>query len=302
MLTFEYSREFREMIVELHRGKESLPAYPRYIAAHLGGPDSRLSRFDRYLYPEIVHRCGDLSSRRVLDVGCGTGATTAVLAMRAGAVIALDVDERSVRICRRRMEEHGLTDRVRTICAHLEDVAHEVGPVDFVLLNAVVEHVPLSQRGRRQRLLCTAFDLLTPGGHLYINETPNRLWPIDHHTTGLWWIPWTRPGSRWAYERALGAGLHADNPHTHSDGPLGLEERGAWGATFFEIRRYLRGKAHRILNCTPPQDRYLSYVRHRESRTRRALDLMAYWGFSRWTRIPITAIWPDLAHLVIQKV
>lgn len=302
MLTFEYSQAFRDLIVELHRGKEHLPAYQEYIAAHLGGPDSRLSKFERYLYPEISYRCGDLASKRVLDVGCGTGASTAVLAMHSGKVVAFDIDEKSTRVCQRRLDEHGVSDRVDVVCAPtLEDVAKGVGRFDLILLNAVIEHVPLSKTGQRQRLLRTLYDMLDREGYLYINETPNRLWPIDHHTTGLWWIPWSRPGSRWAYDRAVRAGRHLDNPGTHSDGPLGLEERGAWGATFFEIRRYLSGRSYRVMNSCPGYDRHLSYVRSQESRKRRMLDMIAYYAFSKWTKVPITALWPDLAHLVIQK-
>jgi len=298
----EYSAAFREAIVALHRGKEHLPFYQAYITAHLGGPDSRLSKFEQYLYPEMVYRCGELGSKRILDVGCGTGASTAVLAVHCRDVTAFDIDPTSARICRMRLEEHGLSDRVQVVCApSLEEVADRLGRFDLVLLNAVLEHIPLSQAGRRQRLLLTIFDILRPSGYLYINETPNRLWPVDHHTTGLWWIPWSRPGSRWAYTRAVRAGRHRDNALTHSDGPLGLEERGAWGATFFEICRYLSGKPYRVLNLCAPYDRYLSYVRSQTSRRRRLLDLLVYWGFTRWTKLPITAIWPDLAHLVIQR-
>jgi hypothetical protein len=32
--------------------------------------------------------------------------------------------------------------------------------------------------------------VLKTGGGLIINETPNKYFPIDKHTTGLWLVPW----------------------------------------------------------------------------------------------------------------
>ncbi len=301
--THEYSKEFRELIVDLHRGKECLPACEDYVSDHLGGPDSRVSRFERYLCPEIQHHCGDLRTKRVMDFGCGTGSTTAVLARHCDGVVAFDIDEKSVAICARRLQEHGLLENVRVLCARsFEDIAGDVGAFDFILLNAVIEHIPLSMRGLRRRVLRQLFDALSAGGYLYINETPNRLWPIDLHTTGLWWIPWSPPGSKWAYGRAVKAGRHVDNPSTHSDGPLGLEERGAWGATFFEIVNYLGGRRFRVVNVLPGHNRYISYMRRTESRKRRIFDFLIYHSIMKLTHIPIAAVSPMLSNLVIQKV
>ena len=301
--TFEYSQGFKDLIVELHRGKEALPFYQRYIDDHLGGPSSRLSDFVRYLYPEIQRYCGELSTQRVLDFGCGTGATTVALAMHCSQVVAFDIDQRSITVCEKRLIEHNLIDKVQLLCAGgFENMIEKVGTFDFILLNGVIEHIPLSKSGLREKILQMLFDILNLKGVLYINKTPNRLWPIDRHTTQLLWIPWTRSGSKWAYSRAVRMGQHFDNPETHSLGPLGLEERGAWGATFFEIRKYLSGKSFEIVNSLPDHNRHLSYTQRGENIQRRIFDFFAYNLLSRWTKIPITAVAPFLTHLVIRKI
>ena len=301
--TFEYSQKFKNLIIELHRGKENLPFYKNYINDHLGGPSSRLSHFVRYLYPEIRHHCGELFSQRVLDFGCGTGATTAVLAMHCNQVVAFDKDHQSIAACEKRLIEHKLIDKVRLLCASdFENIIEQVGTFDFILLNGVIEHIPMSSIGLRKRIVQMLFDSLSGKGFLYINKTPNRLWPVDRHTTRLWWIPWTRPGSTWAYSRAIRMGRHLDNPDTHSCGPLGLEERGAWGATFFEIKEYLSGKPFEIVNSLPGHDRHLSYAQRGETIQRRVFDFFVYYFFSKWTKIPITAVAPFITHLVIRKI
>jgi SAM-dependent methyltransferase len=301
--TFEYSQEFKNLILELHRGKEHYPFYENYINDHLGGPNSRFSNFVKYLYPEIQHHCGDLISKRVLDFGCGTGATTAVLAMHCSQVVAFDIDQRSTAICEKRLREHNLIDKVFLLRAEdFEKVIEQVGTFDFILLNGVLEHIPLSAAGLRGKILQILFDSLNVQGVLYINKTPNRLWPVDRHTTKLWWIPWTRPGSKWAYSKAVRRGRHSDNPETHASGPLGLEERGAWGATFFEIRKYLSGKPFEIVNTLPGHDRHLSYTERGAGIQRRSFDFLVYYFFSKWTNIPMTALAPFISHLVIRKI
>ncbi|HET8680101.1 MAG TPA: class I SAM-dependent methyltransferase [bacterium] len=290
------------MIIDRHRGKERLPAYEDYIADDLGGPNSRVDRFERELYPEIRFHCGDLQTRRVLDFGCGTGSTTAMLALHCERLVAFDINEHSVAICTRRLEEHGLLERVQVLCArNFTEIAKDVGPFDLILVNAVVEHIPLSIAGLRRKIFVELFDALAPGGSLFINETPNRFWPVDLHTTGLWWIPWSTPGSPWAYRTAVKAGRHVDNPSAHSDGPLGLEERGAWGATFFEIAGYLSGRRFRVVNTLRGHNRHISYGHRIDSRKRQAFEFLVYHAITRWARIPIVALAPMLSNLVIQK-
>jgi SAM-dependent methyltransferase len=300
--TFEYSQEFKDLIVELHRGKEALPFYQQYIDDHLGGQNSRLSNFVRYLYPEIRHHCGELSAKRVLDFGCGTGATTVALAIHCSQVVAFDIDQKSIAVCEKRLIEHRLIDKVQLLCAvDFENLIGKVGIFDFILLNGVVEHIPLSKSGLRKKIFQMLFDILDSKGVLYVNKTPNRLWPIDRHTTQLWWIPWTRPGSKWSYSKAVRMGKHFENPETHSLGPLGLEERGAWGATFFEIKEYLSGRSFEIVNKLRGHNRHLDYTQSGEDIQRRIFDFFVYNCFSRWTKIPITALAPFITHLVIQK-
>jgi len=223
MDTFDYSEDFKRLIIRLHRGKENLPGYQNYLKAHLGGPDSRVVLFTKYLCPEIEYHCGSLKDKRILDFGCGTGATTAALAQYSEQICAFDTDNESIEICRRRISEHGLDSKVQFYHAdNLDKVKDSMGTFDLILLNGVIEHIPLTKTGLRRKIIQSLFDLLKTPGYLYINETPNRLYPFDFHTTQLWWIPWTKPSSEWSYRRAVKKGRHSDFP-TISKGSLGLE-------------------------------------------------------------------------------
>jgi 2-polyprenyl-3-methyl-5-hydroxy-6-metoxy-1,4-benzoquinol methylase len=298
--TFDYSPSFRQRIVELHRGKESWPNYEKYLSDHLGGPDSRLAWFATQLCPEIEYRCGALEDKRVLDFGCGTGSATAPLAARSRRVCAFDIDRESLDICRQRIEEHRLGDKAEFVWApDLLDACGRMGTFDLILVSGVLEHIPLSKTGLRRQILRALFNMLNDGGHLYIHDTPNRVWPIDVHSTQLWWIPWMPAGSRLAYRLAVSRGRHTPAP-TISEGPLGLEEVGAWGCTYWEITKALDGLEFVPLNTVDGSDRRVHYGR--DQGWRRALaERAAYYLAVKLLRVPITAFAPFLTNLVIQR-
>jgi 2-polyprenyl-3-methyl-5-hydroxy-6-metoxy-1,4-benzoquinol methylase len=256
---FDYSIDFQQEIMRKMRGGAIYPNYQHWLAEALGGPNSRVVKYTNFLCPEIEYHCGSLDEKRILDFGCGIGSTTVALAYFSSRVCAFDIDRESLQICRARVREHGLDHRVTFYCAdNINSVRESMGTFDLILLNGVIEHIPQSKTGLRKNIMLSLFDMLERSGHLYINDTPNRLLPFDFHTTQLWWIPWTKPGSEWAYGRAIRKGRYFDDP-TLPKGSVALEERGAWGATYCEILGYFKGKRFVVLNIQPDHKRHLYY-------------------------------------------
>jgi protein-L-isoaspartate(D-aspartate) O-methyltransferase len=108
----------------------------------------------------------DLSERdRVLDVGCATGYSAALLRQLAAEVVALESDSELADAARRTFGELGMTN-VRVVNGPLANGAPEAGPFDAILLNGSVEMVP-------SKLL----DQLAEGGRLVAavrNGPPGR--------------------------------------------------------------------------------------------------------------------------------
>ncbi|TLZ44653.1 MAG: class I SAM-dependent methyltransferase [Methanobacteriota archaeon] len=299
---FEYSPEFHRRARSLLRGLEGFPKYSQFLKDQLGGPESRLVHFVQYLVPEIEFRCGPLDGKRVLDFGCGSGASTVALAMRAKSVVAFDIDKESMDLCARRLAEHGLESQVQLLCTRsLDDVRDQIGEVDLILMCGVIEHLPITQPDLRRNIIRTLFRMLKESGYLYVYDTPNRMWPYDFHTTHMWWIPWMEPGSARAYHRAVRKGRYQDSPRI-TPGPRGMEQSGAWGATYWEILDYLKGENYSCLNTHPGNNRHIDYLggSRRFRYFRYPFDFFV--GLlARPFQIPITAFYPFLDNLVIVK-
>lgn len=192
----------------------------------------------------IFGRYETFRGRRVLDFGCGCGATTVVLARLGADVVGVDPHAPSVAAAGLRAVDAGVADRARF--QHLPDplrLPFTDGSFDAVLAYQVVEHIPPAARGAHVREL---WRVIAPGGRLLLSA-PNRLWPVEFHTTGLWWLPWLpdRLAIRYAILRGrLPAGA-AQDPH--------LAE-GLRGVSYWQVLRWLPANELRVLNLERRDD------------------------------------------------
>jgi ubiquinone/menaquinone biosynthesis C-methylase UbiE len=128
----------------------------------------------------------------VLEIGCGTGSSTVALASQAQKVISVDIHTPSLDVAKMRIEEDGFADAVTffQVDPVLEGLHVSPESIDAVVCYAVLEHMLPSER---QKCIQRVWKWLKPGGVLVIYECPNRLWPQDLHTTGLWGWSWLPP-------------------------------------------------------------------------------------------------------------
>jgi 2-polyprenyl-3-methyl-5-hydroxy-6-metoxy-1,4-benzoquinol methylase len=103
---------------------------------------------------------------KALEIGCGTGLFTELLAASGAGIVAVDISEELLAKARGR----GLNpERVRFIRGRFEDL-ELYGPFDAVLGSSVLHHLDVEASLHR------IFDLLRPGGRLTFAE-PNLLNP-----------------------------------------------------------------------------------------------------------------------------
>jgi 2-polyprenyl-3-methyl-5-hydroxy-6-metoxy-1,4-benzoquinol methylase len=121
--------------------------------------------------------------KRILDFGCGSGASSVVLArlLPECEIVGVELEERLLRISRLRAEHFGL-NRLRFLRSPSGGALPDgLGSFDFVLFSAVYEHLLPPER---RTLLPLLWSRLVPGGILFLNQTPYRYSPVEIHTTG----------------------------------------------------------------------------------------------------------------------
>src|SRR5215475_5106807 len=79
---------------------------------------------DRYHNPEestvfpleyAFHLMGDIEGKTVLDLGCGDGLNTVILASLGAKVLSVDISDKSLEVTHRRAKENGVAGNVQLV-------------------------------------------------------------------------------------------------------------------------------------------------------------------------------------------
>lgn len=124
----------------------------------------------------------------VLDFGCGTGSSTVILARAGFRAVGIDADPSLLNAARMRVADYGLSDLASFVETDgTSDPPFEPGSFDAVVASGVFEHIPPAERRQFARV---CWKMLRPGGILYAVGSPNRLWPLEFHTSNMPLVHW----------------------------------------------------------------------------------------------------------------
>ena len=147
---------------------------------------------DRTRYQILISTLSDWKElflgKRVLDFGASYGTSlVALINLGAREVVGVEPDLSRVTLGRELIPR--AVPGARASLEHVSDTAalpFADGSFAFILANAVLEHIPQP----RDAYILELWRLVSEGGYLMINETPNKYFPKEVHTTGLWWNHW----------------------------------------------------------------------------------------------------------------
>ena len=163
---------------------------------------------------------GDVAGRQVLDVACGSGLYTVLLAMMGARVSGQDISESSVAMAAGALRRHGLGAELRVGDAMA--LQFESGLFDGVISGDFVEHITAEQKAR---FFAEVYRVLRPGG-TFVVKTPNR--------TYLRAVVWAKRAAAVARFRSPAA-IHVE----HTRGNPDFEHHGL--ASYSTLRRLLEG-------------------------------------------------------------
>lgn len=142
--------------------------------AYMDGPlrveNARNGQAARYLLaPMVLAKLAQLaeieSSDKVLDVGCATGYSSAILSHIAAQIVALESDAGLAALAKDALTEQGIGN-VEIVTGPIEQGAPDFAPYNVILINGRIEHAPDELLGQ-----------LAAGGRLvtvYGNETASK--------------------------------------------------------------------------------------------------------------------------------
>jgi 2-polyprenyl-3-methyl-5-hydroxy-6-metoxy-1,4-benzoquinol methylase len=116
---------------------------------------------------------GDVRGKRVLDIGCGMGENSMILASFGADVTGIDISEGSVALATRRAAEAGLSDTCRFIASPFEQHQAPDAGYDIVWCDAFLHHVLLVL----DDVMASIMRLMRPGGML-VGSEPVRFSPL----------------------------------------------------------------------------------------------------------------------------
>ena len=108
----------------------------------------------------ILKCMGDLTGKKVLDLGCGLGESSVYFAMQGADVTAVDVSPAMVALTQRLAKSCNV--QLKAVAASTNLLAIEKGTFDFVYLANVAHHVP-----NRRQLWIDVHSALKEGGRFY---------------------------------------------------------------------------------------------------------------------------------------
>lgn len=134
----------------------------------------------------ILHPAlGAAHAARVVEVGCGDGTFTALLAQRSAAVLALDVADAALARARQRLRS------VENVEVARWDLHHDgsLGAFDLVVCMVVLDYVrrPSQMARAREKLV----EMVRPGGHLLVS-----CWKQNDAVEAAWWARHLIRGAR----------------------------------------------------------------------------------------------------------
>jgi 2-polyprenyl-3-methyl-5-hydroxy-6-metoxy-1,4-benzoquinol methylase len=185
---------------------------------------------------------------RILDFGCGEGASSLILgrAFPTAWIVGVDLCADRLGLAEARRRFYG-AENVRFELSPAPDALPAgIGSFDFVVLNNVLEHLLPSER---RALLPWLWALSRPGGVLFI-RTPARWYPFERDATGLPLLNYLPDRAALAYARRVSrrVGRRASWP--------ALQRAGVRGSSLREVMRLIgRGCCDKPVVLSPTDAR-----------------------------------------------
>ncbi len=139
----------------------------------------------QFVVPYLMSLGRPLKNYTALEIGCGTGSKSLCLSSLFNRYIGIDMNQEFLQQAQDRKTKMSCNnlDFINVEATHLKSFLNKLNcQVDVIFLYAVIEHLTIEERIETLQI---CWEYLKEEGILYIGEAPNRLCPVDHHSSFL---------------------------------------------------------------------------------------------------------------------
>ena len=124
------------------------------------------------------------SGKRILDFGCGSGASTMILhrLFPQATIIGIELDPQLLSIAKARAKHYAFPESQLLQSPSGAEIPSRLGKVDCVVMSGVYQCMLPAER---EAVLPRLWAVINDNGVLFLNQTPHRYTPVDTSTTGL---------------------------------------------------------------------------------------------------------------------
>ena len=157
----DYKDEYKSEYLGVELGNLNDEDFCKYID-DLDAAFARKAYFaqdDNKLFSKLINK--RLKNKKVLEIGCGLGSHTQVLAEKGSILTSIDLAEKSVRTTQKRLKIKGL--KANVIQADCENLPFKDNSFDYIWSWGVIHHTPNTQKAAEEIIR-----VLKPNGKLDI--------------------------------------------------------------------------------------------------------------------------------------
>jgi ubiquinone/menaquinone biosynthesis C-methylase UbiE len=123
-------------------------------------------------YAFLIQSLRDLHGKKILEIGCGTGILSVILAKRGAQLVeAFDISQESIEVARRRAEVNNVSNATNFQALSVYDMDYRDDYYDYIVGMNILHHVEID------RIVNKLYSCLKPGGTaLFLEPFGNVEW------------------------------------------------------------------------------------------------------------------------------
>jgi 2-polyprenyl-3-methyl-5-hydroxy-6-metoxy-1,4-benzoquinol methylase len=161
------AKKFDRVVTDVYKNNKDLIVEP----IHWEKFDTDIPIY-HHPYPYVVRSLGELTGKKILEIGCGTGNFSIILAKRGAKLVeSFDISVKSIELAMKRAKVNNVADLINFQAMSVYEMNYKENFFDFIVGFNILHHINI------EKVVDKIYWHLKPGGTAYFLEPfGNILW------------------------------------------------------------------------------------------------------------------------------